>query len=111
MSLFNRMFAGVLRRTPAVALHVTDEEGRVLADVANAGRDDYRLSVALLSGTVTVDLYGHYLRFIDSGGKSVYHGTDAACRTYVKFGECVQDKRELHILIQLSTEQHTQKVT
>lgn len=102
MSMFTRMLAGVLRRSPAVALLVSDEEGRVLADVANAGREDFRLSVALPSGPVTVDLYGHYLRFIESGEKAIYHGTDAACRTYVKFGECVHDKRELHILIQSS---------
>lgn len=102
MSLFTRMLSGVLRRTPTVALHVTDEEGRVLADVPNAGRGDYLLSVTLLSGPVTVDLYGHYLRFVDNGGKAAYHGTDAACRTYVKFGECIQDKRELYILIQPS---------
>lgn len=99
MNVFTRMFAGVRRRSPAVALRVTDTEGRVLADVANAARGDYLLSVTLLSGLVTVDLYAHYLRFIGSGGKATYHGTDAACRTYVKFGECMQDKRELHILI------------
>lgn len=55
MNVFTRMFAGVRRRSPAVALRVTDTEGRVLADVANAARGDYLLSVTLLSGLVTVD--------------------------------------------------------
>jgi hypothetical protein len=103
MSLLSRLLAGVLQRASTIALRVTDDEDRVLVDVPDAGRDDYRLSVALPGGPVTVDLYGHYLRFIDSGGKTAYRGTDAACRTYVKFGECVQDKRELHILIHPSS--------
>ncbi|KIF81698.1 hypothetical protein [Noviherbaspirillum autotrophicum] len=103
MITLTRMLAGVLRRSPTVTLRVTDDEGRVLVDAANAGRDDYRLSVALLNGPVIVDLYGHYLRFVDTGGKAAYRGTDAASRTYVKFGECIQDKRELHILIEPSS--------
>lgn len=111
MSLSSSMLDDVPRRSPTVALRVTDDGGRVLADVANAGRDDYRLSVALPSGPVMVDLYGHYLRFMEGGGKAAYRGADAACRTYVKFGACIQDKRELHILIQPSASQDTQEIT
>jgi len=88
-----------------IALRVTDENGALLADVANAGRDDFRLQVELDSGPVVVDLHRHYLAFVESGGKAAYRASDFACRTYVKFGNCIQDRCELHILIQPATKQ------
>jgi hypothetical protein len=73
---------------------------RVLADIPVAGPDDFRVRVDLPSGPVFVDLHAHYLIFARAGGKTLYRGSDHACRTYVKFGACIQDKRALTILIQ-----------
>jgi hypothetical protein len=92
---------------PRADLQVTDEHSRLLADVADAGRDDYRLSVELTSGPVIVDLYTHYLAFAERGGTADYRASDMACRTYVKFGNCIQDRRVLHILIQPAPQQET----
>lgn len=108
MSLLRRIVAGVksgLARPstpPAVSLKVTDENGKVLVDVADAQKSDYWLSVPLLSEPVVLDLYGHYQQFIANGGKRAYRGTAVACNTYVKFGECMQDRCELDIVIQPS---------
>lgn len=95
------------RRPPAVSLHVTDDNGAVLADIADAQRGDYLLAVELDSGMVTVDLYRHYQAFAEAGGKKPYRISDFACNTYVKFGTCLQDRRELHILIQPANKKET----
>lgn len=84
---------------PRASLRVTDENGVLLADIANANCKDYRLCVELLSGSVVIDLYRHYLMFAILGGHFIYQGSDRACRTYVKFGECMQDIRVLHVRI------------
>lgn len=105
------LFITVLRRAwrwarsapaalPSAALRVTDEGGQLLANVRVASRSDYMLSVELPASTVVVDLYPHYIRFVERGGRSAYRTCDFACHTYVKFGECLQDRRELHVLIE-----------
>lgn len=97
-----------LRRSPVVkhaALLVTDENGEILADIPVAGPCDYRVRVDLPNGPVFVDLYGHYQMFTSAGGKVPYRGLDRACRTYVKFGDCIQDKRDLFVLIQPAIQQ------
>ena len=75
----------------------------VLLDAPAAGPDDYRLYVELVSGIVLIDLSGHYKAFVEAGGKADYLGEDFVCNTYVKFGECIQEKRALFIQISPST--------
>lgn len=89
---------------PRIALRVTDERGAVLAETDYAQRDDYRLRVELDSGTVIVDLYPHYLAFIEQGASGEYRASDFACHTYVKFGHCIQDRCALQILIKAATQ-------
>ncbi|WP_416047303.1 hypothetical protein [Cupriavidus basilensis] len=83
----------------AVSLRVTDGNGDCLVDVAGAERHEYRMRIGLPSGAIVVNLYGRYLAFVDDGGHHNYDGIDFACRTYVKFGECLQDRQALHISI------------
>lgn len=84
---------------PEATLIVQDNSGAVLASAPQATRADYRITVMLNSGAVLLDLYDHYRRFAAEGGKEVYRTTAYACRTYVKFGECLQDKRAVRVEI------------
>lgn len=113
MMMTSHIFSGVRAcwsrqpAAPRIALRVTDERGAVLAGTDDAQRDDYRLRVELDSGAVIVDLYPHYLAFIENGASGEYRASDFACHTYVKFGHCIQDKCALHILIQAATQGET----
>lgn len=104
--IFSRIFGGKQKdKSASVAspcrtrLLVTDENDAVLANAPAAGPGDYRLYVELVSGVVLIDLSRHYKAFAAAGGKADYLGGDFACNTYVKFGECIQEKRRLFIQI------------
>lgn len=90
----NQLDSLAIRR---VHLNVQSLDGIVLRDGIAAHRADFRLSVDLYVKVVVVDLYGHYLRFLDSEGQVEYANYDFASYTYVKFGECHQVLKEFLI--------------
>lgn len=83
-----------------VSLRITLDNGAVLLAVAAAQRQDFMVTVKLLGGEVTQDLYDHYHAFIQAGGVP-YVAEDCLCQTLVKNGEVIQDKLPIRISIEL----------
>lgn len=84
---------------PTVCIEIRDDAGmrqQILAMPARQG--DYRVLVAVASGTIAFDLFLPYLQFV-AAGHAVYCCRQQLARSYVQCGACLQDIATLQIRI------------
>ena len=94
-----RLWSLLERLLPATRLSVVNcEDMRLLVEKSPARQSDFRLQLPLADATVATDLYPHYIAFVIGGLKS-YTAQEIIARTFVKYGDCLQDFCKLQISI------------